>query len=85
MSLRKNCSTTHRVVITGIAAMALNAFGTSAYVAEPISLFGAVTLSLRRAFTLAAWHELFRQAGVGKFHVTPLLPLRMSAWIEVAG
>jgi SAM-dependent methyltransferase len=41
-------------------------------------------LSVQRAFTLAEWRELFRRAGVGKFQVTPLLPFRMSAWIEIA-
>jgi len=41
-------------------------------------------LSVQRAFTLAEWHELFRRADVGEFHVTPLMPFRMSAWIEVA-
>jgi hypothetical protein len=72
------------VVIAGIAAMALNAIGASAYVAAPISLFGAEPRSLRRPFTEAAWRELFHQAGIGNFHVTPLVPLRMSAWIEIA-
>ncbi len=42
-------------------------------------------LSVRRAFTLAEWHDLFHQAGIGIIHVTPLLPFRMSAWIEIAG
>ena len=84
MSLRKNCATTRRVVIAGMDAMTLNASGAGAYVAAPTSLFGAEPLSLRRPFTLTAWRELFHQAGIGKFHVTPLVPLRMSAWIEIA-
>ena len=41
-------------------------------------------LSVQRAFTLAEWRDLFRQAGVGKFHVKPLVPFRLSAWIEIA-
>lgn len=40
-------------------------------------------LSVRRAFTLAEWRALFRRADVGKFHVTPLMPFRMSGWIEI--
>jgi len=84
MSLRNNYTTTRRAVIAGMDALTVNASGAGAYVARPISLFGAELLSLRRPFTLTAWRELFHQAGIGKFHVTPLLPLRMSAWIEIA-
>jgi hypothetical protein len=85
MSLRKNCSTTHRVVITGVAALALNAIGASACVAGPISLFRAEPRSLRRPLILATWRALVHQAGTGKFHVMPLLSLRMGAWIGVVG
>lgn len=41
-------------------------------------------LSVQRAFTLVERQDLFRRAGVGNVHVTPLLPFRMSAWIEIA-
>lgn len=85
MSLRKNCLTTCRVVIAGIAALALNAIGASAYVAAPISRCGAEPRSLRRPLILAAWRAPFHQAGIGKFHVMPLLSLRMGAWIGVVG
>jgi hypothetical protein len=84
MSLRKNCATTRRAVIAGMDAMTVNASGAGAYVAAPTSPFDAEPLSLRRPFALTAWRELFHQAGIGNFHVTPLLPLRMSAWIEIA-
>ncbi|MGZ8495192.1 MAG: hypothetical protein ACXWWP_04770 [Candidatus Binatia bacterium] len=85
MSLRKNCIPTRRVVTTGVAALALNAIGASAYVAAQISLFGAEPRSLRRPLILAAWRALVHQAGIGKFHVMPLLPLCRGAWIGVVG
>lgn len=36
-------------------------------------------LSVRRAFTLAEWRELFNQASIGEFHLFPLFPFRLFA------
>jgi hypothetical protein len=41
-------------------------------------------LSVQRAITLVERQDWFRRAGVGNVHVTPLLPFRVSAWIEIA-
>lgn len=40
-------------------------------------------LSVRRAFTLEEWHELFERAGVGPFRLVSVFPFRMVAVIRV--
>jgi SAM-dependent methyltransferase len=40
-------------------------------------------LSVRRAFTLAEWRELFRRAGVGPVQIFPVFPFRMMALLSV--
>ena len=42
-------------------------------------------LSVRRAFTLGEWRELFRRAGIGEFRLFPLLPFRMTAFFPLKG
>ena len=87
-------------LLRGWAALARRAIVVGDLVRHPLAYYGvqALTrmttknimtrtdapLSVRRAFTLAEGRELLRRADVGKFHVTPLLPFRMSAWIEIA-
>lgn len=34
-------------------------------------------LSVRRAFTMSEWRELFRQAGIGEFQLFPFFPFRL--------
>ena len=41
-------------------------------------------LSVRRAFTIHEWREIFHGAAVGSVTIEPLLPFRMGARIEVA-
>ena len=40
-------------------------------------------LSVRRAFTIREWREIFHRAAVGRVTVEPLLPFRIGARIEV--
>ena len=40
-------------------------------------------LSVRRAFTINEWGELFRRAGVGRVEIFPLFPFRVLALIKV--
>ena len=39
-------------------------------------------LSVRRAFTLAEWRELFRRAGIGEFALSSLFPFRLFAFFS---
>ena len=41
--------------------------------------------SVRRAFTLAEWRELFRQARIGECRLFPLFPFRMMAFFRLEG
>jgi hypothetical protein len=40
-------------------------------------------LSVRRAFTMAEWRELFRRAEVGRLQIFPIFPYRMLALISL--
>ena len=42
-------------------------------------------LSVKRAFTVAEWRELFRSAGVGPFQIFPAFPFRVMALIFPKG
>jgi SAM-dependent methyltransferase len=42
-------------------------------------------LSIRRAFTLAEWRELFSRAAIGPFEILPVFPFRMVAIFSVSG
>lgn len=42
-------------------------------------------LSVKRAFTLREWRELFQRAAVGDFQIRPVFPYRMMARIQLAG
>lgn len=42
-------------------------------------------LSVRRAFTLAEWRELFRQTGIGEFYLFPVFPFRLLAFFLLRG
>jgi 2-polyprenyl-3-methyl-5-hydroxy-6-metoxy-1,4-benzoquinol methylase len=42
-------------------------------------------LSVRRAFTLNEWRELFRSAGIGPFRISPMFPFRQMTVIGLAG
>lgn len=40
-------------------------------------------LSVRRAFTLAEWRELFNRAGIGEFYLSPIFPFRVFAFFPL--
>jgi 2-polyprenyl-3-methyl-5-hydroxy-6-metoxy-1,4-benzoquinol methylase len=40
-------------------------------------------LSVRRAFTLGEWRELFSEARIGKFHLSSLFPFRLFALFQL--
>ena len=42
-------------------------------------------LSVRRAFTVAEWRELFRRSGSGNFDLFPLFPFRLFAFLPSGG
>jgi SAM-dependent methyltransferase len=42
-------------------------------------------LSVRRAFTLNEWRELFRSAGIGPFRISPMFPFRQMTLIGLGG
>jgi SAM-dependent methyltransferase len=42
-------------------------------------------LSVKRAFTLGEWRELFRRAAVGEFQLVSVFPFRIMARLEVSG
>lgn len=42
-------------------------------------------LSVRRAFTMAEWKKLFKQAHIGEFHLLPFFPFRFLAYFPLSG
>jgi len=42
-------------------------------------------LSVRRAFTITEWRELFRRADIGPFQIFPVFPFRIMALISLPG
>ena len=42
-------------------------------------------LSVRRAYTLQEWRELFQRPGIGPFRISPLFPFRQITIIGLGG
>ncbi len=51
---------------------------------NPMTLTDA-PLSVKRAFTVCEWRELFGRACVGKFQITPMFPYRIMGRVFLAG
>ena len=51
---------------------------------NPMTLTDA-PLSVKRAFTVREWRELFRRAAVGNFQILPVFPYRIMARVHLAG
>ena len=44
-----------------------------------------MTRSVRRAYTLQEWRELFQRAGIGPFRISPMFPFRQITVIGLGG
>jgi len=51
---------------------------------NPMTLTDA-PLSVKRAFTVAEWRELFRRAAIGNFHIIPMFPYRIMGQVLLGG
>ena len=51
---------------------------------NPMTLIDA-PLSVKRAFTVSEWRELFRQAAIGKFQIIPMFPYRIMGRVLLGG
>ena len=70
----------HAIIVGDLVRHPIAYYGirwiTRLWTRNPMTLTDA-PLSVKRAFTLSEWRELFHQAAIGKFQITPIFPYRI--------